>query len=321
MADANKNLSLDELAQTYGFAASFFNADWELKNLIQQAVANQWSVPKFQASFMATGWYRTHAAAGRQWADQVYRDPATAERSIQQQMAKLGQQASQQGITIDPARLRMLATDSLMFGLSDIENNQALAAEFKYKGPGSSQCTAATNEDQIRKAVNDYGLTISDDTIGQWDQKMLSGQFTMDNVTGLLQNMAMSKYPGLNSYLSQGMTVRDVAEPYIQSYSSILEQAPNAIQLTDPLIQRALQGTNQNPPAASGKSGLQVKAQTTGLTPVGSSSSAAPPSQPQSLYDFENALRQDPRWLNTKNAHDNLQQAGMGILRNFGLYS
>lgn len=303
VADNNKKLSLDELAQDYGFAAAFFDSDPELKNLINQAVANQWSVARFQAAFMATNWYRSRSDTIRQFQELETRDPATASLRIDNQQIKLSMMASQAGISIDPGTMRTLARNSLMYGWSD-QLVQATLANYYTYSQGSSTGSAGTDESQIRQAINDYGLTVSDDTVGNWVKAMLSGSYTMDNVTGLLKNMAMSKYPGLNQYLSQGLTVRDVADPYIQSYSQILEQAPNSVQLSDPLIQKALQGISQPPGGSNSGQG-----------------STGTPIQPQSLYDFERTLRQDPRWLSTKNAHDSLQQTGMGILRSWGLYS
>jgi hypothetical protein len=62
--------------------------------------------------------------------------------------------------------------------------------------------------------------------------------------------MARSKYPEMQTYLDQGMTVRDVAEPYLQSYAQLLEVAPDAVQLTDARVQKALQGTPPDKPGA-----------------------------------------------------------------------
>ena len=305
-SSANQKVSLDELAQDYGFAAGFFNSDPELKNLINQAVQGQWSVARFQASFINTNWYRSHQASVRQWRELEIRDPSTAQAQVAQRTTKLYNMVLQEGIQSNPEQLTQFAHDSLMYGYNDEQIQATLGSWFNYQ-PGTSTGTAGSDESQVRKAINDYGMTVSDDTVGSWVKNMLNGSYTIDNVTGLLKNMAMSKYPGLNQYLSQGMTVRDVADPYIQSYSQILEKPPSTVQLNDPLIQKALQGVSQ---AAGG-------------TKSGSGSTGTPqvPTGPQSLYDFESALRQDPRWLQTKNAHDSLQQTGMGILRNMGLYS
>jgi hypothetical protein len=303
MASNNSKLSLDELAQNYGYAANFFGSDPELENLIQQATKNQWSVAMFQARFMASGWYRNHAASVRQWIEQSQRDPASTGRQIDQKQLDIAKQAYNSGIAIPSVRTRQMAQDALMWGWSDSELQNAIASEFKYQ-PGGTQGLAATNEDQIRKAAGDMGMTLSDSTVADWDQHMLKGDYTLDNINGFVRNMAMSKYPGMKTYLDQGFTVRQVADPYVQSYSSILETPSQTVDLNDPLIQKALQGTQAVPGGQStspGGSGL--------------------PQQPTSVYDFEKQLRNDPRWLQTKNAQQSMMTAAQGILKNWGLYS
>jgi hypothetical protein len=120
----------------------------------------------------------------------------------------------------------------------------------------------------------------------------LAGKYTEDHLRDFLRDMARSKYPGMANYLDQGLTVRDVASNYIQSYSSILEKPSDAVQLSDPLIQQALQGTPD-------KQGVP---------------------QMQNVYDFERQLRKDPRWLQTKNAKDQTLNATLGVLQDWGLY-
>lgn len=312
MAANNQNLSLADLAAQYGYAANFFYSDPELTALINQATKEQWSVAKFQAKFMASNWYRSHAASVRTWVEENARDPQTAARQIQQTALKIRDEATQMGASLDDARIQQMARDSLMWGWNDQELKDAIGSELQYKGSGSAQGQAGSFDSQIRAAANDYGLTVSDNTVGTWIRALAQGSWTMDNVTSQLKDWAMSKYPGLNAQLGQGMTVRQIADPYIQSYAQILEKPAQAVQLDDPLLQKALQGTPQAPPAKSGSTG-QPGASNGGST-------VAPPMAPQSLYDFENTLRQDPRWLTTQNAHQSMQNAAMGILRDWGLY-
>jgi hypothetical protein len=105
--------------------------------------------------------------------------------------------------------------------------------------------------------------------------------------------MARSKYVGMQKYLDAGVTVRDVGSNYIQSYSKLLEVNPDTVELDNPLIQKALQGT------PDAKTGVP---------------------QMQTLYDFERQVRQDPRWAKTQNAHTEMTNATIGVLRDMGLY-
>ncbi|KJK11411.1 hypothetical protein, partial [Pseudomonas sp. 2(2015)] len=62
------------------------------------------------------------------------------------------------------------------------------------------------------------------------------------------------------------------------------------ISLDDPLIQRALQSKD---------------------------SKGRPTTQ--TVYDFENTLRKDPRWAKTDNARDQMSSVASSVLKTFGL--
>jgi hypothetical protein len=281
------------LSAQYGYAAAFFNSDPELASLISQAVQGQWTPDKFRAAFMASNWYRGHSADFREWFELSARDPAEANDRVADQMIKIKALANQSGISIDPTRLRQMATDSLMWKWPDAMLQEMVAAEWTYK-PGGTTGGAASLETRVRQLANDYGIDVSNTQMADWVGGSLAGRYTEDHLNDFVRDIARSKYPGLNGYIDAGMTVRQIAAPYIQSYSSILEQSPDVVSLNDPSIQRALQGV----PAKDG----------------------TPPVKAVSLYDFERDLRRDPRWLKTKNARESVTTSALGILRDWGIY-
>lgn len=333
-------LSMEELAAQYGYAAAFFNSDPELSSLIQQAVSGQWTADKFRAALMASNWYRSKSEATRQFIELQGRDPAEANKRIADKARLIQQTANQQGISIDPRRLASMAKDSLMYGWDDLTLQQAVAAEWHYN-PGGTSGGAASLEVRYKQLADDYGVTLSTSQLGDFIGGTMAGKYTEDNVADFLRDTARSKYPGLQNYLDVGMTVRQVAAPYLQSYANILEVSPDTVSINDPAVQRALQG---QVPAKGGtsSSGGSMGLRDTGGVYGGSSPGARPtyrpggpaggsggvtstgpaamPVQPMSLYDFERGLRQDPRWLRTKNAKDQMQTTAIGVLRDFGIY-
>lgn len=342
MATANKNskpkepdkpkLSMEELAAQYGYAAAFFNSDPELANLIQQAVSGQWTADKFRASLMATNWYRSRSESTRQFIELQSRDPVEANKRIADQARKIQQQASLQGIAINGNRLQQMAKDSLMYGWDDTLLQQSIAAEWHYK-PGDTAGGAAALETKYKAMADDYGLTLSTAQVADYVGGTMAGRYNDDNVRDFLSDMARSKYPGLNKYLDVGMTVKQVAAPYLQSYAQLLEVSPDTVSVNDPYVQIALQGQQPIKGGGSGPKPGQFSAQP--VTLAGSTGSAADemnhagkqqntastmPVQPMSLYDFERQLRKDPRWLKTKNARDSMQNTAIGVLRDFGIY-
>lgn len=292
MADANAQLGLGELASQYGYAAAFFDSDPELKALINQAVSGQWTPDRFKAALTASNWYRSKTDAVKQWQELSGRDPAEAANRVRTKQADLAAKASQMGLNISSGRLNQLARDSLSMGWSDQMLSNALASEFHYV-PGKTSGGAATDETTIRATAGDYGVTLSDGQVGDLVGGLLSGKYTNDHVNDLARDMARSKYPGMKGYLDQGFTVRQVASPYVQSYSQILEKDASSVDLNDPLMQRALQGT---PDPKTGVAAMQ------------------------GVYQFEQSLRQDPRWLQTNNAHQSMETTALQIARDFGIH-
>lgn len=294
MTFPNKQLGIEELAATYGYAATFFNSDPELRGLIDRAVHEQWTADRFRAAFMASAWYRARNADTRQWVELESRDPATASQRIGNQQYVIQGIANQMGISLPTDRLRKMARDSLMFGWEETQLKEAVAAEFQYRPGGNTAGGAASIEDRIRQYASDYGVSLGDTQVGQWVQGTLAGKFTEEHLRDYARDMARSKYPGMSYYLDQGMTVRQVAAPYVKSYSDLMEIGEDTVNLGTPIIQTALQG-------------VQADANT------------AP--RMRSLFEFERDVRKDPQWLKTKNARDSVQNATLGVLRDFGLYA
>jgi hypothetical protein len=105
-----------------------------------------------------------------------------------------------------------------------------------------------------------------------------------------IRNQAKAQYSQFSQQIDGGQTIQDLASPYIQQMGNILEVNPQTLSAFDPTI----------------KAALSYKDPSTGQTG----------SQP--LWQFENSLRQDPRWLQTNNARDSMMSTAHGILQAFG---
>ena len=86
-----------------------------------------------------------------------------------------------------------------------------------------------------------------------------------------------------------GLTTKQAASPYIQSMASILEIDPNAVNLNDPTITKALTAVNEQ---------------------------GAPAVVP--LWQFERDLKKDERYKYTKNAQNEYIGTGYDVLRTLG---
>lgn len=285
--------SMEQLAVEYGFASAFFNSDPELKKLLQQAWKGKWAPAKFQAKFMTTTWYRTREASVRQWADLMARDPAEATNKINESKAWLSDQFSQLGVSIDDGTLASLAAQRLQWSWSDSQTADILASYITYT-PGETAGTVASIETSIRNMSYQYGVEVADSQMKDWISGVVSQKYTEDSLADYIRDMARSKYAGMSGYIDTGMTVRQVAAPYLQEYSRLLETDANNVSLNDPLLANALQGTYDPKTGAS-----------TMMT----------------VNQMQRAIKQDQRWLHTTNAKTEMRDVGMGILQDMGLYS
>lgn len=323
---------MEELAAQYGYAAAFFNSNPELAALIKQAVSGQWTPDKFRAALMATNWYRSQTESLRAWAELTARDPVEAQKRIDEKARQIQQMANQQGISLSTDRLNQMARDALSMGWDDLLLQQSVASEWHYS-PGDTAGGAATLEVRYKQMADEFGITLNNQQVGDFISGTMAGRYTEDNVADFLRDQAKSKYVGLRGYLDLGMTVKQIASPYLSSYATIMEVSPDTVSVNDPYIQRALQGvpapggtssggtTRQATSFLSGPSGSPARRDVTPQPGVATASvTAKPPVMPQSLYDFERDLRRDPRWLQTKNAREQLETSALGVLRDFGIY-
>jgi len=298
----------------YGFADAFFNTDPSLKNLIGQATAGNWSADKFSAALQTTPWYRNHTASQREWTQLQTQDPRSAKMVTDRMGADINEIAGAMGADIPPNLNRQIQSSVLANSYSGGNYDKgllqrAIAAQIHMDKYGHYKGAAGQLEDSIRTMSADYGIPIDKGALQSWVQGGLqqAGGDTsklsayQENVKHYLAEQAKLTFPGLAKSLDAGMPVAQAASPYVTSYAKILEQpidsSSQASQyLQDPTIKKALQYQDPN---------QQMKGTgTPGIMP---------------MYQFEQTLRQDPRWMKTNNARDQLGSAAYHVVSDFGL--
>jgi hypothetical protein len=85
------------------------------------------------------------------------------------------------------------------------------------------------------------------------------------------------------------VNARDLASGYINVMADTFEIMPDQVSLDDPYLRQAMTGIDDkgNP-------------------------------KPMGLFDFQQKLRQDPRWMNTKQAEDQISNIANDVLKMFG---
>jgi hypothetical protein len=282
-----------QLASRYGYAASFFYAVPELKKLLQQAVAAQWSPEEFSARFLNSSWYKYHSSSLKEWSALKAKEPAEANKRIADRQATLQTMTARLGLAMDPKRLKQLTEWSIMYQWDEGTLNRALSAEMKYDPKAAQAGEIGSMQSQIRENAAAYGVSLADRDIFSMSQKMLEGSLSQEGVLEQVKKLAMSRFPGLADEINKGLSVREVASAYVQAQSRLLEVDPNQIDLTtDASLQKALQAKG-----ADGK----------------------PLAGGMPLWQYEESLRKDSRWLNTKNARQEMNGVASKVLKDFGL--
>lgn len=264
-------------------------SDPSLKKLFDRAVKHTYTPARFIAELRQTKWFRSNSDAMRNYEVLKRTDPRTYEAKLNQTMASVRDMSTQLGSRLGNSALKHIAENVMRYGWNDAQIRDTLSQSIKLSGGGQYGGQAAVNADTLQKLAYNNGVKIGKDQLNTWLQRMGAGE-DISGFENYVQKMAMSAFPGFQKELTAGMSVRDLADPYIQSMAQTLELNSQDLDLFDPTIRQAL-----NAKDAEGKIGMKP------------------------LWQFETELRKDPRWFQTKNSQDTLNGIGHGLLQQFGL--
>lgn len=287
-----------DLASSYGWALSMLRSNPELSKLFDSAISGSWNSSRFVAGLRDTKWYKSRGEAQRQ--NEVLRkvDPGEYNRRVNQSRATVEDAYYRMfGKKPSPHQLTVMTNSAFSFGFSDseIQNLVGSAANSANQMKTGLGGTLGEAERQIRTALEDYGLDFGEPWIARQLNYIATGRADATSVSNYLRQGAISKYGAYKDELEQGMTMRDIAEPYRQLMAKVLEVPDKGLSIADPTLQKALQF---RPPAKAGKPG-------------------APGQMP--LWQFESQLKADPRWNGTQNAQDSVMGAARKVLTDWGL--
>lgn len=149
---------------------------------------------------------------------------------------------------------------------------------------------AGNVSDQLKEFQQLNGIKLSDDFIARAQRKVVNGEATFADIDKQLRrNRLAVQFPAFKDEIMEGMNISDLAAPYMETASTILEVPGNQIGLDDPLVKKALQYSTQD---------------------------GNPAKKP--MWEFEQELRQDPRWQYTDNAYTTYANAVTNSLTEMG---
>jgi hypothetical protein len=258
---------------------SLLEAIPELRHLVDKAVSESWTASKFQNAIEDSGWWKNHSSTARQVIIQRANDPKSFNQSLNNATNSVTSLADQLGFHVDPATAKAIANSALLSG--NDTNQQWLTKQLgrrqDYSGAKNTKGLSggmAQTVAQLQSLASDYGFTYTPAQLEQRAQQVVMGATTIDTYQNQLKQWAKSAFPPLAKEIDAGTTVKQLADPYVNSMSQLLEIDPGSLSAYTPAIRQAMQGIT----APGDKAGVK---------------------ESMPLWKFEQQVRSDPRWQYT----------------------
>jgi hypothetical protein len=286
-------MSKGETAESYGYVEGLFEAVPELKKIFDKAVKGQWDPLKFQAAIRDTHWWKTHSQQERDYLTKTYGDPASAKQEYNSAYVHVRQLAASLGIVETDANMKRMKAWAYNAAAKGWNDDQLRAEIGKYVSFSGDNWQGQGGE--VQQKLHEYAYSMGVTMSGSWyadkTRNVIRGLATEQDYMSEIRKQAKAQFPQWQKQIDAGQTVADLANPYLTSMSQILELPGGSINLFDPTIKKALNYKDPNTGEGTAKP----------------------------LWQFENELRNDPRWKKTQNAQDSLMQVAHQVLSDFGL--
>jgi hypothetical protein len=282
------------LAKDYGYALNIIYGIPELTAMFKLAVERQWTAADFQAKLQGSKWYKDNNEYARAYL--TAKAAGGADYATMQETARYKVQsiAAQMGKRLSGAELNSMADRYMSEGWGDPNRaavmQAAIAATITLPPDGILQGNAGDLQQQLKAIAEANGLKYNDSYYLSASKSVASGLSTAEDWQREIRSQAASMYPAWSDKINSGMDINDLASGYINKMAQTLEIDPNSINLNDPYIRQALGAKDdKNNPTM------------------------------MSMWEFEQQLRKDPRFMQTKQAQDDMFSAGNAILKMFGM--
>jgi hypothetical protein len=278
------------LAQEYGLSYALLTSDSGLKNLFNEAVANQWTPDVFTAKLKESNWWKSNSETMRQALDMQKSDPATFAATMDAAREKARVAAVQAGAILDDKHVGDLARNIVALGWSDEQVQNYLGQYIKFNDKHVLGGQAGAAYAQIRQQAYAQGINISDNQAKNYAAYVVSGVRSMDQVMGEINQQAMGAFPAFADQIAAGATMDQVIDPYRQVMAKTLGIADTSISPFSPKIRQAVNRIGQD---------------------------GQP--DPMSLDDFTQSLKNTSEWRQTPQAISSTLQIGHQVLKDMGL--
>jgi hypothetical protein len=283
------------------WVSKIIEADETLKGIFEYHVkqgsfdpeSGQQGISNFQNDVMDSSWWKENNQFARSAFALKMTDPAAYETDLENARESVRVKAQAMGVTVPDAQMDMLAEKILADGWNTPERAFKLDQElgkFIGEGDGRPKGDLRSLAMQLRNTASANGLKFSDDFYQQQAKSITLGLTTFEDADMDIREQAAGMWPPYGEKIRAGYNVRDLASGYIYSMASELEIDPQAISLDDSYIRKALTNIDEQGNA-----------------------------KPQSLWQFQRDLRNDPRWMDTNKAQNQIGETASKVMQMFGL--
>lgn len=152
------------------------------------------------------------------------------------------------------------------------------------------QGQAGDFQNSLNNWASQNGVQMNMDQSSKYIQDMVNGYRSLDDIKQeLRETYLVGAFPAWADKIREGYDPSALAAPYVSTAERLLEVGSGSLGFDDPIIQQGMQATD---------------------------ASGSPRIMP--LYEYERAVRSDPRWEFTNNAYSSYTKVGTDLLRMFG---
>jgi hypothetical protein len=203
-----------------GTLAGIFNSIPELKTLLANAITKGESSQNVLADLYKTNWWKGNSYTARAAIEQQTLDPQTWANNLRNKQSAVSSLANQMGVQLNAGQLGTLAHDAIVYGWDDTNLQKQIAGHFNRGNIAGMGGQAAQVFAQLKQAAGDYGQQWSDQTTAFRTQQVLGQGSTVDQYKQELMQNAKAMYPSLAGQIDNGLTIKDIANPYVAAKAS-----------------------------------------------------------------------------------------------------
>jgi hypothetical protein len=265
----------------------------------------EWDSNKITAELTKTNWYDENDGNIRVADNAKATDSATYMKDVGNVKEALKRIAVQRGADLSgysEEQLDELAEDILRSNYSYITRgpdsqipdsvlDSYLTPLISMGGDGSMKGEAGLTASGLRQMAEQYGVMFSDKWYLEQIQALDNGTTTEFDVKAQIVDSARETWSTIGDQINENRSTYQIADSYIQRMAATWEMDPDTINLETPEIKNALM-------------------------------KMGPDGQPyrQTMWEFEQDLRNDPRWDNTKQGQKELGDGSMMMLKELGFW-